>query len=303
VSTADDIDVSLIVASRNGSKKLGGLLDSLNEDGIRAARAELLLVDSASTDDTATLMEGFATQASFPVQVIRMENPGQGRAHNAAAKAARGSLLLFTDDDCRLAPDYFEILARDFDVRQHHYGGGAVVLADPSDDPQMASTACWGFTGLTQIPPRSLLPAGLVHGANLLFRKDAFERLGGFDPDLGPGGIMGGCDVELVGRASALGYSGVLMPDLRVLHYPDRRRGSPEADAVVAGYDRGRGGYYAGLLLLGEQGAWELWRNGLWRPMDAPETLIQLEREFRGAADYLRHRMQFPARAGRGPAD
>jgi len=303
VSTPDHIAVSLIVASRNGEKKLAGLLDSLNEDSIRAARAELLLVDSASTDATAALMEHFAAKASFPVQVIRLETPGQGRAQNAAAVAAQGRLLAFTDDDCRLAPDYFEVLARDFDLKRYHYGAGAVVLADPADDPRMANTASWRFVGPTQIPPRSLLSAGLAHGANLLFRKDVFEQLGGFDPDLGPGGLMGASDTESVGRATTLGYTGLLMPALRVLHYPGRRRGSPEANAVVEGYDRGRGGYYASLLLLGEQRVWELWRRGLWRPLDAPETLGQLEREFRGAADYLRHRMEFPARPGRGPTD
>jgi hypothetical protein len=303
VSTADHIAVSLIIASRNGAKNLAGLFGSLNEDGARAAQAELVLVDSASTDATAAMMESFAAGASFPVQVIRLRTPGVGRAHNAAAAAARGRLLAFTDDDCRLAPDYFEVLSRDFDLETYHYGAGAVVLEDPADDPHMANTASWRFAGPTQIPPRSLLPAGLVHGANLLVRKDVLERLGGFDSDLGPGGLMGGSDVELIGRATALGYTGVLLPALKVLHYPGRRRDSPEADAVVARYDRARGGYYASLLLLGEQRVWELWRDGLWRPLDAPETLVQLEREFRGAADYLRHRMECRARAGRGPED
>jgi GT2 family glycosyltransferase len=303
VNTAADIQISLILASRNGAEKVGSFFNSLNEDSVRTARAELVLVDSASTDATAALMESFAAKSSFPVRVLRLQAPGTGRAQNAAAATARGRLLAFTDDDCRLAPDYFEVLARDFNLGRYHYGGGAVVLGDPADDPQMANTARWGFVGPTEIPSGSLLPAGLVHGANLVFRRDVFERLGGFDPDLGPGGLMGGGDVEMVGRASALGYTGVLIPALKVLHYPGRRRGSPQADAVVERYDRARGGYYASLLLLGQPGVWELWRNALWRPLDAPETLTQLEREFRGAADYLRHRMEFPARPGRGPND
>lgn len=303
MNTADDIAISLIVASRNGAEKLVGLLDTVDEAGVHAARAELVLADSASTDATAELMERFAAGASCPVQVIRLEAPGQGPAHNAAAALARGRLLAFTDDDCRLAPDYFQVLARDFDLERHHYGAGAVVLADPTDDPHMANTAHWPFVEPTHIPPRSLLQAGLVHGANLLFRKDVLERLGGFDPDLGPGGLMGGSDTELTGRASALGYTGVLMPALKVLHYPGRRRSSPEAEAVVARYDRARGAYYASLLLLGEQRVWELWRASLWRPLNAPDSLIQLEREFTGAADYIRHRMVAPARSGRRPED
>jgi GT2 family glycosyltransferase len=303
VSEAHEIALSLIVASRNGEKKLGGLLDSLDEHAVRAARAELLLVDSASTDATAALMERFAAKAAFPVRVIRLDAPGQGRAQNAAAREARGRVLAFTDDDCRLAADYFDVLARDFDLERYHYGGGAVVLADPADDPRLANTAYWEIVSPTEISPHSLLPTGIAHGANLVFGRDVFERLGGFDPDSGPGAVMVAGDMEMVGRASALGYTGVLMPALRVLHYPRRRRGSPEAEAVVSGYDRGRGAYYASLIALGEQRIWELWQHDIWRPLDDPGNLEQMEQEFQGAADYLRHRREVPGRPGKGPTD
>ena len=303
MNKTNELAVSLILASRNGEKKLANFFNGLDGDSVCAARAELLLVDSASTDGSAALMTEFAARAPFPIRVIHLEIPGQARAQNAAAAKALGALLAFTDDDCRLDPDYFKILARDFDLQRHHYGGGAVVLGDPADDPRMANTSSWHFTEPMQIPPRSLLPAGLLHGANLVFRKDVFHRLGCFDEASGPGEPLVASDAELVGRATALGFTGLLMPDLRVLHYPNRPRGSPDADAVVRTYDRGRGSYYASLLLMGEQRVWDLWRAGIWRPLDDPQTLSQLEREFRGAADYLVRRMESQARTSHEPKD
>jgi glycosyltransferase involved in cell wall biosynthesis len=303
VAEEASIAVSLIVASRNGEEKLGGFFESLDADRVNAAQAELILIDSASTDSTGAMMRDFAGATSFPVRAIRLDTPGLGRAQNAAAELARGAVLAFTDDDCRLASNYFAVLGRDFDAEIHHYGGGYVELANPDEDRYMANTANWFFDRPTLIPPRSLLPAGVIHGANLIVRRDVFRRLGGFDPDLGPGAIMGGGDVELLGRASALGYTGLLLPALKVIHCPGRPRDSLEARAVVAGYDRGRGVYYASLLLLGESRAWQLWRDGQWRSIEDPEAIAQLEREFRGAADYLRHRMETPIRPGAGPED
>jgi hypothetical protein len=143
----------------------------------------------------------------------------------------------------------------------------------------------------------------MIQGANMVLTRRAFDALGGFDDDLGPGGVLNGCDVEMVGRASALGYTGVLLPDLRVRHHHGRRRASPEAQAIVDGYAAARGGYYAGLMLLGETQAWALWRRAVGQPPKSPARLRELALEFEGAAAYLRLRERKPLRPGKPAGD
>jgi glycosyltransferase involved in cell wall biosynthesis len=152
---APDIAISMIVCSRNGGEKIGGLFDSLSSEAFRRARAELILVDSASSDDTLERMKGFARTSRIPTRMVVIERPGLGRAQNAAVRAAsRGRILAFTDDDCRLAPDYLDVLSRAFDPARHDYGGGAILLGDPDDDPRVANTErIWRFDQPREIRP------------------------------------------------------------------------------------------------------------------------------------------------------
>lgn len=53
------------------------------------------MVDDGSTDDTAEVAKGYAE-----IRLIRQRNAGPAAARNHGARAARGSIILFTDDDC-----------------------------------------------------------------------------------------------------------------------------------------------------------------------------------------------------------
>ncbi len=76
-------------------------------------------------------------------------------------------------------------------------------------------------------------------------------------------------------RASMHGLRGVLLPELKVLHDHGRKRGSPEADRTVEGYELGRGAYYASLVVAGY-----LQRSKL-------PNLARLPREMEGAQRYF----------------
>lgn len=64
-------------------------------------RYEILVVDDASTDETAALAERFALEHSVPeVRVIRMpENRGAGAARKVGVRAARGDVVVMLDAD------------------------------------------------------------------------------------------------------------------------------------------------------------------------------------------------------------
>jgi N-acetylglucosaminyl-diphospho-decaprenol L-rhamnosyltransferase len=68
---------------------------------------EVIVVDNASTDDTAA-----ALRKAFPaVRVLRqVENLGFARAANIGARAGSGSRLFFVNSDCIVRPDSLGLL-------------------------------------------------------------------------------------------------------------------------------------------------------------------------------------------------
>lgn len=134
-------------------------------------------------------------------RVVAQRNSYLGAARNAAAKASKGDLIIFMDDDNLACPDMISAF-----VRTQQRTGASIV------------TSRFGqFDGTDKINPaidvpRSigapLLPdfaAGVLSNcfgdANMLIVREAFEKIGGFTEDFGRGHE----DWELFSRASALG--------------------------------------------------------------------------------------------------
>lgn len=64
---------------------------------------ELVVVDDASSDGTAELLETMAAVRGFDLVLLR-ENVGKKRALTLAASRAKGSVFVFTDSDCIVSP-------------------------------------------------------------------------------------------------------------------------------------------------------------------------------------------------------
>jgi hypothetical protein len=250
---------------------------------------ELLLVGMPSDDATISVMEAHAKQAATATLVLRQSRPGVSVARNLGARAATGELLVFTDDDCYLEKNFYDALLADFDFSKYQYGVGQVLQFDPSDDRRIAICP---IDQQRVIQPRSLLPAGLIPGANLFIIKEVFERVGGFSEDLGPGTPFGCEDIEFGTRLSLAGCTGVLLPSVIVYHHHGRKPGTPESEAQLREYDTGRGSYYAIQLTRGVNECWQLWSRLSATQGPMPDALAaRLEREFRAAADYLKHHL------------
>jgi len=87
-------EVSVIIATRNRAESLRRLLPRLLELS-PGLSWELIVADNGSTDDTAKVLAGMGAR----VRTVFEPLPGKSRALNRAMAAARGDLLVFTDDD------------------------------------------------------------------------------------------------------------------------------------------------------------------------------------------------------------
>lgn len=281
------MNLSLIISSRNRSSQLLTMLSRLDLATMQRLSVELVLVDSASEDNTLSVMKAFASLAGIPVRVCIAPRNGLGLARNVGIAEATGDLLCFTDDDCYLGMGYFEGLLKSLAGGQYQYGMGAIIPYDPLDDERVA---CARIDDETIIPPGSILPTGAFQGANMFFKKEVFATVGPFRSDMGAGTPFACEDIEMGLRASQGGFTGVLLPSVQVFHHHGRRKNSAEALATITEYDRGRGAYYACALAAGIPQFWHLWQLNFQTSGAMPVTAIRrLERELRGAADYLAH--------------
>ncbi|MBK5187292.1 MAG: glycosyltransferase family 2 protein [Gemmatimonadaceae bacterium] len=235
--------LSLIVCTRNRSPSLDAFFDAISRMRCDAPW-ELVMVDNGSTDDTPARLQAFAAAAPTPVTIASEPRAGLGRARNAGVRHARGAIFAFTDDDCYPAEDYPDRVLEAFAETSLGFIGGRILLYDDRDHPITIRVD----TDPIAIPPRSVVPTGLVQGANMAFRREVLERIGGFDNALGPGTPFCNDDVDAVARASAAGFAGSYVPEPVVYHH--HRRSEPaEIKALWRTYDRGRGAYYAKCML------------------------------------------------------
>jgi hypothetical protein len=120
--------VSILIPARNEEDKIGAALEAALAS--RCVSIEVLVMDDASSDRTAEIVNRFAEQDSR-VRLLTAPSlePGwTGKVHacHHLAQAARGDYLLFVDADVRLKPDGAAALAG-------HAGatGAALVSAVP----------------------------------------------------------------------------------------------------------------------------------------------------------------------------
>jgi glycosyltransferase involved in cell wall biosynthesis len=263
---------------------------------MNAHQIQLVLVDSESTDATPKVMADFAEKYKR-TKIVRAGR-GLGRARNAGIDAASGHLIAFTDDDCYLDDNYYTALRLQFaEPREHHYGMGQILLFDEGDDWRIANAT---ISHLVTIKPRTVLPTGTFQGANIFFLREVFEKAGKFRDDMGSGTPFPCEDIEFGTRVSLAGFTGVFTPLVKVFHHHGRKAGSAEAEDTVLGYERGRGAYYGSLIIDGINEAWKLWLATTHTGGPPPRRVLErIEREFRGAADYIRYRLD----AGNTPGE
>ena len=177
--------VSILVPVRNEGRFIASTLAQLLEQDYPAGRYEILVADGRSDDDTRQIVARIAEQHA---NVRLIDNPGRlsSAGRNAAARAARGDILLLVDGHCEIRnPRYLAQVTEAFD----RSGADSVGRPQPLDVPaasavQRAIAAArgsrFGHHPASHIwaeqegfvPPQSVAVA---------YRREVFNRVGYFD--------------------------------------------------------------------------------------------------------------------------
>jgi len=179
--------VSVVVAARNEEKNIGHLLTELVNQTYPADRFEIIIANDGSDDGTADVIESFARKYPNVKQVLALpdaanELTAKKNALNQGIGSSRGDLIVTTDADCHVQPTWIETMVSYFtdDV-------GMVVGFSQLGKREYNYSI---FEGLQALDFLSLLAAAqgslnlnwplAASGQNLVYRRKAFEQVGGF---------------------------------------------------------------------------------------------------------------------------
>ncbi len=206
------VDVSVIVPAYNAQSHLDDCLTALENQSLARDLYEIIVVNDGSQDNTGAIAN------QFNVTVINQQNQGPAVARNEGVRHASGEIVVFTDADC--VPDklFLEEILKPFD-------NPAIVAVKGAY--RTRQTGIWARFAQVEFMERY---AKLSRSENIdfvdsyaaAFRKDVFEKVGGFDAHFP---VANNEDVDLSYKIAHLGSMMAFNPKAIVYHiHPDSAR-------------------------------------------------------------------------------
>jgi glycosyltransferase involved in cell wall biosynthesis len=126
MSRPSRLRASVVVVTKNRPGMLAGLLASLAMQSL--APDEVVVVDNDSTLSYDAVFQEY--RGRLPLRTVVERVPGIPAARNRGIAEATGDVILFTDDDCRVEPDWVERMVRPFYLNPHIGIVGGEILSE-----------------------------------------------------------------------------------------------------------------------------------------------------------------------------
>jgi glucosyl-dolichyl phosphate glucuronosyltransferase len=177
---------SVIVCTHDRSSLLARCIDSIAVQRRAASEVEIIVVDNASTDDTATIARGLQHRVEG-LRYAFEPTLGLSRARNHGIGIAAGQLLVFIDDDATAQQGWLDAMLAAY--RDPRVCGVAGRIRLDASEPRPA----WFVPEVEQLfsaldlgeQQRLLAPREWPFGTNMSVRREVAVELGGFPEDLG----------------------------------------------------------------------------------------------------------------------
>ncbi|MCI0615526.1 glycosyltransferase [bacterium] len=218
--------ISVIISAHNGAQRLRTTLPSHLNQTLPRQLYEVILVDNASSDDTREFVTQLNGQHNSPIRYVYEERLGLHNARHAGARAAKGDILFFTDDDASIDKD---LLSQYVEAFEHHpamsaAGGVAKPRWEKSPEPWLTELVQNGkfFPALALLDPYpnfQLSPDGYFFGVNVAIKRELLFRLGGFNPESFGNRFLGDGDTGLLRKLWLNGLHIGFIPTAKVHHH------------------------------------------------------------------------------------
>lgn len=186
------IRVSVVIPAYNAAWSIADTIRSVQCQSLKDI--EIIVVNDGSRDGTADVAGQFAAQDPR-IRILSQDNGGLAAARNAGAHHAGAAYVAFLDSDDVWHPEFLATLAGQLD--QHPPTPFAYAYSHRIDT-QNRRIAAPEWTYLPRHDFYGLLAINSVgNGSATMFRRTAFDRVGGYDATLRARGAQGAEDWKL----------------------------------------------------------------------------------------------------------
>ena len=215
--------VSLVICTRDRPEQLARCLRSLQNLSLHPK--EILVVDNAPRSDATRQLV-----AQLPgIRYVLEPRPGLSVARNTGIRYSTGDIIAFTDDDVTVHPDWIARLHCSFGDPKVMAVTGLILTVELETEAQFIFEKRWSFNKgyrtitfdtqfFEQMKHRGVFVWDIGAGANMAFRRKAFDLVGDFDERLGAGAAGCSEDSEMWYRLLASGWLCRYEPTAVVYH-------------------------------------------------------------------------------------
>ncbi len=245
------INLSIIIVNYNVKEFLHNSLESILKASSHF-KCEIIVVDNNSDDGSVELVREKFKDVKL---IANTSNVGFGCANNQALEISTGKFILLINPDTIVKEDTFIKMIDFFNTNPKCGLAGCKVL-NPDGSLQLACrrgfpgpwTSFTKTVGLSSLFPHSKLFArynltylnenetyevDAVSGAFMMFRRDVYNSIGGFDPQF----FMYGEDLDLCYRAQKAGYKVYYVHNTEIIHYKGESTKRSRIDETKIFYD------------------------------------------------------------------
>ncbi len=172
-----NILVSVIISTFNGEKYIKRAIESVLSQTY--GNIELIIIDDCSTDNTSEIIFGYSRKDSRIVILKNETNIGSYKSLNKAIRISRGKYIANLDDDDIWRDSQKIEKQTEFLEKHNDYGlvGGGMIKIDIKNN----EIGRYLFPEHDKDIRKSILKNNLFSHSAVLFRKDAWEEVGGYN--------------------------------------------------------------------------------------------------------------------------
>lgn len=165
------VSISIIIPTYNEAKYIGKTLDSIKSQNYKDI--EVIIADSNSSDGTRDI----ARKTYNGAKIINKKERGVGIACNAAAKMARGELLMFIDADTSITKNLLSSYEKAFEEKEVVAATGPII---PLEKTTRSITLGYKMVSVYIVKLFMSIGKPSTISSNLMVRKSSYLMLGGF---------------------------------------------------------------------------------------------------------------------------
>lgn len=179
------IDYSVILPVFNEEKVITNCLSSLVRQTVYR-RMEIIVIDDGSIDGTKERVRQYENR----IILLEQHHQGPGAARNFGASKARGKILVFVDADMEFEPDFIEKLVAPM-LSKHitEFSSGKVIGTFSKEEYLLNKDNLWSrLWNINQgREAEKMIPDNYGNFSPVFraIRKSEFDKVGGFDTDVG----------------------------------------------------------------------------------------------------------------------